>query len=686
MSDLKIIEEKNEYDDHILDIFGNTFRFEHPKGLSEWIKNSVDAYRRNGVNEKDQIIILNFNDYDKKNIRFECVDFVGMTEEDINKFKRWGDPFAASRKKKLLTYGGHGNGGKFYMRQMFEESFFVTYRDGILNKYGFNKKKRYGYLENGKNIKINPKEALQVANIDFGIIPEDILKLILNGKRGFTVVNGFSPKEINSNINIDKLLKKIKNHPQSRSIINRITVCVFHNNQLINEKLIPDTIKPLNGFGDEIKILIPEKIKIRDEFVKTFDNNFSQGYIILRTSEKAFIHNTELEELNRIDFISSKVGVVASYQLAELGVKTFPQASFIYGECFLPLLENENEYMISNDRTKLNDSPLTKAILSLISNQTDNLAQEILKKEQKDRKELKTEISSRLNNYLNKWKDNNDIMRKIFSEVFNDKGKGKLPGKSTSTMRKNLEFINGLSFSYSYVRLPIEEKYKLTLKANIKDIPLGAIINIISDNEHIDIFEKEIIIKNEFIKKTGYGEELAVINIDVIGKKLQEKGLLIAQAGKYKTEIGFEIIEQSNEGGGNKANTKILLSGIDEDPLKMAPNNKLFLSPREPLIYQRPRDFDEGIYWINTQSYLASSILECLGENSLVWRNYLIQRYVEIFLKEAIYKLQTTSPDSFNAERIDNEIFGKYSTSLYERIMKDLQEFLLKEYYDPTNK
>jgi len=609
-----------------------------------------------------------------------------MTEEDINKFKRWGDPFAASRKKKLLTYGGHGNGGKFYMRQMFEESFFVTYRDGILNKYGFNKKKRYGYLENGKNIKINPKEALQVANIDFGIIPEDILKLILNGKRGFTVVNGFSPKEINSNINIDKLLKKIKNHPQSRSIINRITVCVFHNNQLINEKLIPDTIKPLNGFGDEIKILIPEKIKIRDEFVKTFDNNFSQGYIILRTSEKAFIHNTELEELNRIDFISSKVGVVASYQLAELGVKTFPQASFIYGECFLPLLENENEYMISNDRTKLNDSPLTKAILSLISNQTDNLAQEILKKEQKDRKELKTEISSRLNNYLNKWKDNNDIMRKIFSEVFNDKGKGKLPGKSTSTMRKNLEFINGLSFSYSYVRLPIEEKYKLTLKANIKDIPLGAIINIISDNEHIDIFEKEIIIKNEFIKKTGYGEELAVINIDVIGKKLQEKGLLIAQAGKYKTEIGFEIIEQSNEGGGNKANTKILLSGIDEDPLKMAPNNKLFLSPREPLIYQRPRDFDEGIYWINTQSYLASSILECLGENSLVWRNYLIQRYVEIFLKEAIYKLQTTSPDSFNAERIDNEIFGKYSTSLYERIMKDLQEFLLKEYYDPTNK
>jgi len=685
MNEFKIIEEKNEYDDHILDIFGNTFRFEHQKGLSEWIKNSVDAYKRDAIDEKDQIIVLNFNDYDKKNIRFECIDFVGMTENDINKFKRWGDPFAATRGKKLSTYGGHGNGGKFYMRQMFEESLFISYRNGFLNKYGFNKKKKYGYIENGKNIKINPKEALRLAGIDFGIIPEKTLKLILSGKRGFTIINGLQPKDINNDIKIDKLLKKIKNHPQSRSIINRIKVSVFHNNQLIEEKLTPDEIRPLDGFGEDRKIVIPEKIQIEGKFINTFNDKFSQGYIILKTSEKAFIHNTELEELNRIDFISNKIGVVASYQLAEMGVKTFPQASFIYGECSLPILEKEEEYMVSNDRTKLNESALTKAVLSFISDQIDCLAQEILKKEQKDRKQLKTEISSKLNNYLNQWKNSSDIMKKVFSDVFSEKGKGgNLPGKDKPTIRKNLDFVNGISFSYSYVNLPIDEEYNLTLKANIKDVPVGAIINIISDNEYIDIIEKEIIIKNDFVKKTEDGEEIAVMNISVIGKKLQEKGLIIAEAGKYKTEIGFAIIEPQGDKNSNKANTKILLSGIDDDPLKISSDGKLFLSPREPLIYQRPRDFDEGIYWINAQSYLASSILESLGENSLVWRNYLIQRYVEIFLKEAIYKLQKNSPDSFNAERIDNEIFGKYSTSLYEKIVKDLDKFLLEEHYDPT--
>lgn len=684
MNEFKVIEEKNEYDDHILDIIGNAFGFDHQKGISEWIKNSVDAYKRDDINEKDQTIILNFNDYDKKNIKFECIDFVGMTENDINKFKRWGDPFAATRGKKLSTYGGHGNGGKFYMRQMFEESLFITYRSGFLNKYGFNKKKKYGYLENGKNIKTTPKEALRIANIDFGIIPEDVLKLILSGKRGFTILNGLQPKDTNSEIKIDKLLKKIKNHPQSRSIINRIKVSIFHNNQLIEEKLTPDIIKPLNGFENDRKIIIPEKIKIEDRIINTFNDKFPQGCITLKTSERAFVHNTELEELNRIDFVSNKIGVVASYQLAEIGVKTFPQASFIYGECFLPILEKEEEYMVSNDRTKLNESILTKAILNFISDQIDLLAQEILKKEQKDRKQLKTEISSKLNNYLNQWKNSSDIMKKVFSDVFSEKGKGGLPGKSGSTIRKNLDFVNGISFSYSYVNLPINEEYKLTLKANIKDIPVGAIINIASDNEYIDIIEKNITIKDEFIKKTDNEEEIAVMNICVIGKKLQEKGLIIAEVGKYKTEIGFAVIEPQGDQNNNKADTKILLSGIDDDPLKIAADGKLFLSPREPLIYQRPRDFDEGIYWINAQSYLASSILENLGENSLVWRNYLIQRYVEIFLKEAIYKLQKNNPDSFNAERIDNEIFGKYSTSLYEKIIKDLDKFLLEEHYDPT--
>ena len=687
MSQYNILEEKNEYDDNLLDIFGNSFKFEHQKGISEWLKNSADAYKRDKVSEKDQAIILSFNDFDKKTINFSCIDFVGMTENDINKFKRWGDPNAATRGKKGSSfYGGHGNGGKFYMRQMFERSYFVTYRDGILNIYGFNERKKYGYLKDYQNIKVSPREALKIAHIDYGIIPGEIFKSILSGEKGFTVLNGFQPKEVKGEIKIDKLLQKINNHPQARSVLERSKISVFYNNQLIEERLVSQKIKPLEQFSEDRKVLIPQKIRTGDKLIVTHNDDFPQGYLTLKTSETAFSSYTALEELNRIDFISNKIGVIASYKLSELGVKTFPQASFIYGECFLPILENPNEDMVSNDRTKLNESILTTTVLNWVSEQIDLLAQEILKKEQKDRKKVKAEMSSKLNEYLNKWKDDSNIMKKVFSEVFSSSDKGRISSVKKPRKKENLEFINGLSFSYSYANLPINEEYNLTLKANVNDIPIGVAISISSDNNHVDIIEKEIIIKNDYVKKTENGDSIAVINVKVIGNKLEERGVITAIAGKFKTEIGFSVVENHEaENKSSKSDVKILLSGMDNDPLGIASEGKLFLNSREPLIYQRPRDFDEGIYWINTQSYLPESILDKLGEGSLVWRNYLIQRYVEVFLKEAIYKLQKNNPDSFDAEKVDNEIFGKYSTNLYEKITKDLDRFLLEEYYDPSS-
>lgn len=93
---LEIVEEKNIIDDHLLDIIGNEFKFSHEKGLSEWLKNSVDAYLREGREDDDSLIIFRFRDKDE--VIFECLDFVGMTSDDIDKaLKRWGDPEAAKR-------------------------------------------------------------------------------------------------------------------------------------------------------------------------------------------------------------------------------------------------------------------------------------------------------------------------------------------------------------------------------------------------------------------------------------------------------------------------------------------------------------------------------------------------------------------------------------------------------------
>jgi hypothetical protein len=58
----KIKEEPNVIDDHLLDIIGASFNFDHVKGLSEWLKNSVDAYRRAGVPDKEQAVYFRFAD------------------------------------------------------------------------------------------------------------------------------------------------------------------------------------------------------------------------------------------------------------------------------------------------------------------------------------------------------------------------------------------------------------------------------------------------------------------------------------------------------------------------------------------------------------------------------------------------------------------------------------------------
>ena len=104
-------------------------RSKPPVVFEKW----YDAYNRAEVNDEDQYVFIRLKPKSPVSpARFECIDFVGMTHDEIeNAFKTWGDPNAAARgKSNKNILGGHGNGGKFYMRQMFGESRFITYRDG----------------------------------------------------------------------------------------------------------------------------------------------------------------------------------------------------------------------------------------------------------------------------------------------------------------------------------------------------------------------------------------------------------------------------------------------------------------------------------------------------------------------------------------------------------------------------
>ena len=123
---MKVIIEKPIIHENVLDLFGKEFKFDHAKGIAELLKNAVDAYTLEEVADTEQLIFTLFS-LQKDIIKTIAVlDFVGMTRKKIDEaYKRWFDPDASkidaeAIKKEKQTLGGHGNGGKYYLREMFK--------------------------------------------------------------------------------------------------------------------------------------------------------------------------------------------------------------------------------------------------------------------------------------------------------------------------------------------------------------------------------------------------------------------------------------------------------------------------------------------------------------------------------------------------------------------------------------
>lgn len=430
-----IVEQPNVIDDHLLDIIGNEFKFSHEKGLPEWLKNAVDAYIRRDppVPDDEQYIILNFNDTTSREpARFECIDFTGMSSEDIdNALKRWGDPRAANRGLSRKTYGGHGNGGKFYMRQMFASSYFLTFRNGKLNIFGFNEKRKYGFAKDFKDKRCSPIEALRLAGLDNLAIPDDVKDSILLGKTGFTVVRGVRPERIRSVVPVKKICEKLRLHPQARKLIQRKPIAVWHNGRSVIERLQPETFDLRPGFEDLPTITIPPSLPNEEaghiEQVAFTNKKFKQGYLKLMVAREPFGRNGRLSDLNSIDILG-EIGVIASYRIQELiHIKQYAQAEFIFGECYCPILEDPDDDCVKNDREKLIDTnPKTRALLKWIAEQVDQLGKQVEAEDNKERKVQNLRLSDEFNKILNAWK--NQFMDKLLADVLGGAESGNTAG------------------------------------------------------------------------------------------------------------------------------------------------------------------------------------------------------------------------------------------------------------------
>lgn len=572
--------------DELLDTLGREWASDHVKGQNEWWKNSIDQYIHDVVPDDQRVILVELIETKpKKNSIFRVIDFGGTTRQLIDDaFKRWGDVKAAGRGAGKRTFGGHGNGGKFYMRSAFETSRMITYRNGRLSAFGFNKDKRYGFQDGYDEVEMTLAEALDFARIEIDGLPE-LARQRLGGSGGFTVVLGEKPNNFQRSATARKILQKLTEHPQARRIIARHPVFARTSWDDEWKRLHSLDPEPRPDFAEEIRVKLPRVLlDENDNEIVLRDKEWPEAYLALQTSKES-LRGTGL---NRVDIIG-EIGSIGSHDIPSLSLEKHPaHGDFIYGELYCPKLESEEYHLVDNDRERLINNEVARTVLGWVSQQVDGLAEQLADADANERQAADLSQSSAFNELLNQWK--NRFMPTLMAQLFGGPGEGGGFGGAG----------NGAGGG-----------------------------DVIVDTG-----------PNDSDNPPDGGED-----------------------GDDKAKRG------------RRAPT-VLLSGQDPDPLDlMAP--PLALSPRQPAVYQRPKDVAEGIYWINTSRPLSERILQRFGAESPRWRTYLFDRYVEIILKESIHQIEKNEGD-LTGDRIESHIDSLY-TQVHDQAFEDLDQFLFAE-------
>jgi hypothetical protein len=260
----------------ILETFGRTFNFRHGGGVAEWLKNSLDNYLRLRELGKETrsgnwpvLISLIDSGGESTGPSLAVIDFGGTSRRDIEDFfLHWGSQSAATLGSRLdgaSVTGGHGNGGKFYMRQMWRNGArFLTWRDGKSTSLVVERRTdgNTGYWE-FKDEDITWREALQRALatsehlggadrlLDYLEASEpQLMRELDEHQRGLTAVVGRRASRIltsndlssGGRWNHQRIVDAIRDAPQARRPIRELAISVFKNGTLAIDRLSPEEL------------------------------------------------------------------------------------------------------------------------------------------------------------------------------------------------------------------------------------------------------------------------------------------------------------------------------------------------------------------------------------------------------------------------------------------------------------
>ncbi len=359
-----------------IDLLARVFN-SHKKGVPEWLKNAREVYLRKGTPEDQRFVIINYHQGRTADSTWlECIDFGGISGDDIEtRFLEWANPDAAAKGLKPgEAEGGQGNGGKAYLRQMFQKGYFASICDERLSVVSFVDAKKYvldfvpdekiGKDYDGKN-PVLPNIRKDAADWAEGY------KLAAN--HNITIVRGVAPTK---SIDPDHLLEEIQQFPQARETIRTCHVDFYVNHSFKRELVVVEPeLHP--AFPQPLKIAISSTLG-KSKVPAARPPDFPAGELELKISARP-LQGQAFGSWNRIDFHGTGVRVIAWRKAEELPL-AFPHVSrHLFGRCTLPLLVDPKDNYETQGRVHLNDGPLSEELYQFIAAEADKLLEKLAK-------------------------------------------------------------------------------------------------------------------------------------------------------------------------------------------------------------------------------------------------------------------------------------------------------------------
>jgi hypothetical protein len=407
-----------------LDTIGRSFRFKHAKGTAEWLKNSLDQYlrlRERGAEPRQGgwpvIIDLIDGTSARNGPHLAVIDFGGATLSSIDRFfLEWGSRSAATHggTATAAVTGGHGNGGKFYMREMWRDGArLLTWRDGKATSLVVDKKEdgttgewefrdeqmTWGEaLTRGLALPAHAREAEHIIQHLEQADPSLITELDQQ-KRGVTVALGMRAVQVYSSNDVvrgrkwdaQKLVDELREAPQARRPIRELSISLLVNGHEALRRLVHDELEDDPDWP-------PTEDAVPGTLLGTVPQAGDIGRLRLRKSAHQLVGR--LRHRNTVWVMDGNGNPIAFYPVSELPLPgSSPLTSFIHGE--LHLTYNGVDAVVQNDRERLVHTQDTDSILDWVANQIWCRVQvaEAQQREVRHRSEL--EIAALLNDSLN---------------------------------------------------------------------------------------------------------------------------------------------------------------------------------------------------------------------------------------------------------------------------------------------